>query len=48
MAKADAEQRLNAKGLYIVEALTGHRQTGATREFKVRWQGYGPCVSACT
>ena len=40
MATADAEQRLNAKGLYVVAALTGHRQTGATREFKVRWQGY--------
>ena len=40
MARSAQEAKLNAAGIYVVQAVVGVRPGPDGREFKVRWEGY--------
>jgi|EP01043_Picozoa_sp_COSAG02_P060244 hypothetical protein len=47
-SRSALEAKLNAAGIYIVAGVVGERETAEGKEYKVRWEGYGPqdeCVS---
>eukprot|EP01043_Picozoa_sp_COSAG02_P100112 COSAG02_NODE_36203_length_457_cov_24.899281_1_plen_66_part_00 len=48
-SRSAVEAKLNAAGIYVVAAVVGERAVAGGKEFKVRWEGYGPqdeCVDS--
>jgi hypothetical protein len=40
--RSAVEAKLNAAGIYVVAAVVGERAVAGGKEYKVRWEGYGP------